>query len=179
MTIRFFAQCKATLAWAAFLAFTMATGAAVHDIHIMWSNDLLYRSSGDSRIGKDHGQALEAMTVCAPGGVGAAGARLEFGRLLSEIQGQYPDEEIIKLSKSGNPLCAMMGLCLLDGRRYSDYILRFKDDRRRIRFRSGCTINKDMSIGDIITTCWRFEAFVRQHRFEILLFGRILPDGDA
>ncbi len=170
---------RAALEVAALLAFILLCIAVVHRFHLKMANDLLYASAGESRILKGHGLRLGAMTVCAPGGIGPEGAELDFAKLLGDIRGRYGEDDIIRLSKSDNPICTIMGLCLLDWRRHGDYLLRFKDDGRLVHYRSGCTINRTMTIGEIITKIWQIDVYMQDHRIELLWLGRIIAHGDA
>ena len=133
-----------------------------------------YDAEGVSRIERDHGPALAAIATVDSGGVGAGGEHLAFGTLASRIYGRYRIEDYVRLSKSPDPIKAMLGLELLAWSGREDYLTRYLHDQRIITYESGCTVHVTSSIGDILGRYYSIAAYAERNRLLLSLF-KVVP----
>ncbi len=97
---------------------------------------------------------IDALTDVVDGGVGSDGDPMESGLLINELRKKCSEKEFIALSKNANPHARMVAICCLKFYENEEYIFSFHSDSGMIHYRSGCTINRKMPIGAVITQYW-------------------------
>lgn len=134
----------------------------------------LFDQAGVSQIYRENRAALDKLDVVAPGGVGESGAQLEFGILADQLDGKYPASEMVKLAKHQQPVIAMLGMELLARNGYFDCLVRFHQDDRPVRYRSGCTVNTTKPISYILSEYWGIDEFMQNHAVQLSWLGVVL-----
>jgi hypothetical protein len=134
----------------------------------------LFDLSGESQIYREHKASMDKLDVVAPDGVGYAGNLLEFGKLADQLNGKYAVSEMVKLAKHQQPVVAMLGMELLARNRCFDFLVRFHEDSRVVRYRSGCTVNSVKPIGFILGEYWGLDDYRQQHHLQLSWFGVVL-----
>jgi hypothetical protein len=113
-----------------------------------YSEDIIY---------KENANKIDALVDIVDGGVGSNGDPLESGRLIKDLKPRYKESDFIALSKNSNPNARMVALCCLNFDRNEEYIYGFSTDSGVVRYRSGCTINRVMPIGDVVRKYWFYD----------------------
>lgn len=163
--------------WVLSLCALLATATGIVAIPVLQQvqvKQALYAQSGESQIYRDHKTVLDQLDVVATDGVGYDGRLLEFGKLADAVNGKYTMEEMVKLSKHENPVTAMMGMELIARQGGADFLVRFLSDRRKVRYRSGCTVNVMKPIGAVLGEEWGLEGFKEDHRLQLAWLGVVV-----